>query len=115
DAIVADLRGDAMTPEWERFLARCILSHIPVFHVRHVRERVTGQVTIEHLSENAVGALLPSLAYMTFKRVLDVAGVLLTLPVTVPLALLTALAIRLDSPGPALFVQERVGLSGEDF
>src|SRR5699024_6502758 len=30
DAIVADLRGDAMTPEWERFLARCILSHIPV-------------------------------------------------------------------------------------
>lgn len=115
DGIVADLRGHRMTPEWERFLAQCILSHIPVFHVRYVVERMTGRVQIDHLSENEVGALLPSLAYVSLKRLFDIIGVLVTLPITLPLGLLTAIAIRLDSPGPALFSQDRVGLSDGDF
>lgn len=115
DAIVADLRGLTMTPDWERFLAQCILAHIPVFHVRQVIEGLTGRVQIDHLSENEVGSLLPSPLYAVCKRVIDVLAVLLTLPISVPLMLLTALAIRLDSPGPALFVQHRVGLGNRDF
>ncbi|WP_298012496.1 sugar transferase [uncultured Castellaniella sp.] len=115
DALVADLRGGRMTPEWERFVAQCILAHIPVFHVRQVTEALTGRVRIDHLSENEVGALLPSPLYTVCKRLIDIAGVLLTIPLTVPLMALTALAIRLDSSGPALFVQNRVGLGNRDF
>src|SRR5690606_29362593 len=55
DGLVADLRGPGMTPEWERFLARCILAQIPVFHVRQVAEQLSGRVRIDHLSENEVG------------------------------------------------------------
>jgi lipopolysaccharide/colanic/teichoic acid biosynthesis glycosyltransferase len=115
DAVVADLRGASMTPDWERFLARCILAHIPVFHVRQVMEGLTGRVRIDHLSENEVGTLLPSPLYTVCKRLIDITAVLVTLPLTLPLMLLTALVVRLDSPGPALFVQNRVGLGNRDF
>ncbi|MGB6006495.1 exopolysaccharide biosynthesis polyprenyl glycosylphosphotransferase [Castellaniella sp.] len=115
DAVVADLDADGLSPDWERFLAQCILSHVPVFHVRQMRENLTGRVEIEHLSENDVGSLLPSPLYSVCKRMIDIAGTLMVVPVAVPLMLLTALAIRLDSPGPALFVQSRVGLGGRDF
>jgi lipopolysaccharide/colanic/teichoic acid biosynthesis glycosyltransferase len=43
------------------------------------------------------------------KRSLDLAIVLATLPVTMVLMLLVALAVRLESAGPVLFVQRRIG------
>ncbi|WP_343820572.1 sugar transferase [Castellaniella daejeonensis] len=115
DAVVADLRGSSMTPEWERFLAQCILAHIPVFHIRQVMEGLTGRVRIDHLAENEVGTLLPSPLYAVCKRLIDILGVLVVAPVVLPLMLFTAIAIRMDSPGPALFVQNRVGLGNRDF
>ena len=115
DAVVADLRGASMTPAWERFLAQCILAHIPVFNVSQVMESQTGRVRIDHLSENEVGALIPSQLYTVCKRLFDIIAVLITLPLTLPLMILTALAIRLDSAGPALFAQDRVGLGNRDF
>src|SRR5690606_34254042 len=115
DAVVADLDSADLGPDWERFLAQCILSHIPVFHVRQMMENLSGQVEIDRLSENDVGSLLPSPLYSVCKRVIDIAGVLVAAPIALPLMLATAAAIRLDSPGPALFVQSRVGLGGQDF
>ena len=115
DAVVADLRGSSMTAQWERFLAQCILAHIPVFHIRQVMENLTGRVRIDHLSENEVGTLLPSPLYTVCKRLIDIVGVLLVAPIVLPLMLFTAIAIRLDSPGPAVFVQNRVGLGNRDF
>lgn len=49
------------------------------------------------------------------KRMLDVvvAGIVLTM--TAPVMLLIALLIKLESPGPVFFVQERVGLDGKPF
>jgi exopolysaccharide biosynthesis polyprenyl glycosylphosphotransferase len=49
------------------------------------------------------------------KRVVDVLGALLLLLLVLPLMLLAALAVRLDSPGPALYAQVRVGLGGRPF
>jgi lipopolysaccharide/colanic/teichoic acid biosynthesis glycosyltransferase len=115
DAVVADLRGSNMTAQWERFLAQCILAHIPVFHIRQVMEDLTGRVRIDHLSENEVGTLLPSPLYTVCKRLIDIVGVLVVAPIVLPLMLFTAIAIRLDSPGPAVFVQNRVGLGNRDF
>lgn len=50
-----------------------------------------------------------------FKRALDVALSALLLVVCAPLLLLIALLIRLESPGPVLFTQKRVGLRGKLF
>ena len=49
------------------------------------------------------------------KRALDLAVSLLGLLLTAPLWVLIGLAIRLDSPGPVLFRQTRIGRDGRSF
>jgi len=49
------------------------------------------------------------------KRSLDVVGALTGLTVLAPLLLVTAIAIRIESPGPVLFRQMRVGKRGRPF
>ena len=49
------------------------------------------------------------------KRVMDVIVAALALLFLAPVLLALALIVRLDSPGPALFFQERVGRNGESF
>jgi exopolysaccharide biosynthesis polyprenyl glycosylphosphotransferase len=49
------------------------------------------------------------------KRVLDILGAAVGLLLAAPFMALIALAIRLDSPGPILFSQDRVGLGGRTF
>ena len=50
------------------------------------------------------------------KRLLDiVAGRLIGLVLALPLMVLVALAVRLDSPGPVFFRQDRVGRGGRAF
>lgn len=52
---------------------------------------------------------------LMLKRAIDIALSLAALTVLVPVFALAALAIRLDSRGPILFVQERAGLHGRPF
>ncbi len=54
-------------------------------------------------------------SYQIAKRVMDVALCLLAMPLVLPLLAICALAIRIDSPGPVLFVQERIGKGGRRF
>ena len=57
----------------------------------------------------------PSPIYPLVKRGLDTALCSGALAVLSPLMVLTAVAIKLDSPGPVLFRQERLGLKGRPF
>lgn len=49
------------------------------------------------------------------KRAMDLALTLAALPLVLPVLAAVALWVRLDSPGPALFRQERVGRGGVPF
>lgn len=49
------------------------------------------------------------------KRLLDVTLSLLAMPLLLPMLALIALAVRVDSPGPILFTQQRTGRDGERF
>jgi len=112
--VVADLRAD-LSESWERFITGCVLSGTPVYHVKQVLESLTGRVEIEHLSENTLGSLNPNQAYIQLKQIIDWLVALAVLVVAWPLFLILALAIRLDTPGPALFRQQRVGYRGKFF
>jgi len=112
--VVADLRSDH-TEEWERFLATCALSGLPVYHVKQVTESLTGKVEIAHLSENTLGSLNPNQTFVILKQLLDWVGALICLIFLAPLLFVTAIIVRLDSPGPALFRQDRVGYRGRVF
>ncbi|NMP22543.1 sugar transferase [Sulfobacillus sp. DSM 109850] len=52
---------------------------------------------------------------MAIKRLVDVAGATALLILSAPLWLIIAILVRLDSPGPALFSQQRIGLHGRPF
>lgn len=52
-------------------------------------------------------------AYLAGKRFVDLAVSAAGLLLLAPLFLLIAAAVRLDSPGPAFFLHERVGMGGK--
>jgi lipopolysaccharide/colanic/teichoic acid biosynthesis glycosyltransferase len=53
--------------------------------------------------------------YLVAKRLLDLIACVVLLAVTIPIILLCALAIRLDTPGPMIIAQPRTGRDGRRF
>lgn len=114
DALVADFHAP-MPEGWERFLADATLAGLPVLHIKQLQESLTGRVRIDHLSENNFGSLIPAHAYLKIKQVGDFVSALIAGTLLLPFLLLAGLAVRLDSAGPALFRQTRVGYGGRKF
>lgn len=112
--LVADFRYEH-GEEWERLLARAAVGGQLVYHSKLLHESLTGKVTIEHLSENSFGSLLPNLAYRKFKRVADLVVCLALAPLLLVPMIIIALLIKLDSSGPVIFRQRRVGYRSEVF
>ncbi|WP_311880703.1 sugar transferase [Sphingopyxis granuli] len=112
--IVADLHHDH-SAEWERAFATAALRGIGVYHYKQVWEAQTGMVRIEKLSENSLGSLIPSNSYAKMKRLIDVVLTVFILPFLLVPLLVAAVLIRLDSPGPVFFRQERIGYRGRPF
>jgi len=54
-------------------------------------------------------------AQWSIKFVIEWLAALVLLALTAPLQILAAIAIKVDSPGPAIFVQERLGRHGKPF
>lgn len=114
DAVTADFRHDH-SDEWEARIADYTLAGVPVYHSKDLYESLTGRAELESLSENNFGALGPANSWMVPKQAIELTLTVLILPLLAPVMLLTALAIRLDSPGPILFRQSRVGYRGREF
>ena len=80
-------------------------------------ERLTGKLAIESLTPMSLvsSRLFPTRAQESFARAASLVAALVALTVFSPLFLLFAVAIKLDSPGPVLFRQKRVGARGRPF
>jgi lipopolysaccharide/colanic/teichoic acid biosynthesis glycosyltransferase len=113
--VVADMHSDVLTPEWERFLSKCALQRIPVYNAMQLKETLTGKVDVKHLIANNFGDLSPSFFYQNFKRVIDITFLIIVSPVIVPIMVILAIWISLDSPGGPIFIQQRMGLGGKWF
>lgn len=110
-AIVADFNAD-LPEEWEAFLAEAALAGRIVYQVKQLAESLTGRVELEHLSENSFGSLVPARGYYYLKSAVDWAAAALALPFALPAMAIIALGVRIDSNGPALFQQTRIGHAG---
>jgi len=107
-------RGSLPTEE----LLRCRLEGIWVEEAESFFERLTGKIPAEamrpsYLIFNPGFGMHPLAA--AAKRLLDFTLALVGLLVTWPIMLAVALAVRLDTPGPILFRQERTGWRGRPF
>lgn len=101
--------------EWTRFVTQLVLQGVPVYHLSHLEEGLTGRVRFRSAAENDFGALLPSLTYLRLKRGIDLLFAVLLLPLILPIIGLAAVSIRIDSRGKAFFAQERIGRGGKPF
>lgn len=78
-----------------------------------VRERLFQLGRLQMLDLTTTPADLPD--YILLKRIFDVCFSTTVLVLAAPVMALIALLIRLSSPGPIFFVQERIGLNGVPF
>ncbi len=81
--------------------------------------RTEGEPRIEidlrpYLTEDA-GLITASAVSLRAKRIMDVIGSILLLVLFSPILLIAALAVKLTSPGPVIFKQQRVGKDGREF
>ena len=106
DAMSVDERDDFaiagvdLEPEpvfWERHLKRVDIDHLTPAWLAELDLKPLGRLQI---AVNRAGDVAISLALLVF---------------TLPLMLLVAVLVRLDSRGPVLYRQERVGLGGKPF
>jgi sugar transferase (PEP-CTERM system associated) len=81
-------------------------------------ERVCGRVCLKELRPAQLifsGELGPRPRDVAYQRIINSLIAAIGILVGFPIMLLTALAVRLSSPGPVLFRQVRVGLDGQWF
>jgi sugar transferase (PEP-CTERM system associated) len=99
-------------------LLRAKLSGVRVEDATTTYERLTGKILIDDLKPSWLifsDGFRASRGTRFVKRMIDLALSILLGLVTLPLMVLTAIAVKLDSAGPALYCQERVGENGRLF
>lgn len=114
DALMVD-RNATADPERTRLLSQLKLSHVRMYSVERIGEMLTGRVGLAHIDENFLDDYAKHYFYGFFKRLLDIVAVIVLSPLALPLSLLVGLAVRLESKGPAIFRQTRVGVFGRAF
>ena len=99
-------------------LLACRFRGIAIEEGTQAFERFTRRLAVESLSPSALifgDGFRVSRTYVLLKRVISVLIALVALAVAAPFIALVALLIKLESPGPVFFIQERVGLGGRIF
>jgi sugar transferase (PEP-CTERM system associated) len=112
---VADRRGKFPT---EELLNLSLSGRVAVEESARYYERLTGKIDSEMLRPSWLifsrGSRFTDFEYHV-RRVVNAALAGIGLVLSLPIMLLTALAIKLESRGPIFYVQERVGKNGRTF
>ncbi|MGC4060621.1 MAG: sugar transferase [Aquabacterium sp.] len=91
---------------------------IPVMDLAAFYEQTTGEVPVDSLKASFLvygRGFAQDRTRIVIKRVFDVLSSSFLLLIASPVMLLTMLAIKLESDGPVIYKQERVGLGGKGF
>ena len=99
-------------------LLDCRLKGVPVLEGESFFEEINGRILIDKINPSWLifkeGFNIKPLAAL-FKRVFGVVLALIGLAASAPISLLTIILIKLDSPGPVFFIQQRTGKDGKLF
>jgi sugar transferase (PEP-CTERM system associated) len=111
---LTDRRGKLPTAQ----LLQAKLSGVRVEDAATTYERITGKILTDGIKPSWLifsDGFCPSRGTRVAKRAFDLVLALVGIVVGAPLMLLTAIAVRLDSPGSVLYSQDRVGENGRIF
>ncbi|MCP8882623.1 sugar transferase [Devosia sp. XJ19-1] len=103
------------SPEWSRLLATCYLRGVEVMPWTRYLEEKRGRLDVTSFETSHLAYRPGQLLYARLKRFFDLIAAVVTLPITVPLGLLTALYIQARDRGPVLYVQIRRGYGDRRF
>jgi exopolysaccharide biosynthesis polyprenyl glycosylphosphotransferase len=120
ERIVIASRGRRPT---ERCLLEWRLRGVIVEEAVTFYERVTGKLAIEALTPSTLilgdgfrhSDIVPSDLSLVVTRAMSLVAAIAGLLVFAPVLLIVAVAVKLDSAGPVLFVQTRIGRGGHPF
>src|SRR2546426_2624259 len=115
--VVALVERRGRTPVRE-LLDSCVPRGVMVEDATDFYERLTGKLAIETLRPTSIvfsKRFRPSRLHQAFARCVSLPVALVGLVAFAPLLAVIALAIRIDSPGPVLFVQPRAGKDRRPF
>jgi len=99
-------------------LLKCKLRGIRIQELSSFFERENGHLQLDSLNASwmiLAEGFYQGIARDTIKRLFDLVVSAAMLAVSLPVMVLTALLIKLESPGPVLYHQERVGQGGRNF
>lgn len=116
-AYVNEIPGDVF-----QGLMECYGSGIEIVPMSALYEEITGRIPIELVGEHLWALVLPLgehtsffNIYLALKRLMDIVSSIIGLLCFAPFFPFVALAIKLDSPGPVFYSQDRVGRGGKNF
>lgn len=110
--------GSVSETELLEVLDRASGLDVEISVVPALTQHLSTSIAVESVAGTTVLSYRPSRHHgisWTAKRAIDLVGAVAMLVASAPIWLVVALAIRLDSPGPILFRQTRVGRHGKPF
>jgi sugar transferase (PEP-CTERM system associated) len=111
---LADARGKLPMEK----LLEMKLDGVTFDHLASVYEELTGKIAVENLRPSWLifsSGFRKSRLVRSLKRTVDIIAATIGLIVASPVMLLVGICVKLTSPGPALYRQERVGQHGRVF
>lgn len=113
--LAVDLRP-VMSDRMAQFISSWNLGGFPMRALSGVYEEHTGRLPLVHLAEGwELSTPVERNVYASFKRGIDIVLVTVTAPLWLLIGGIIAAAIKMDSHGPVIYRQERVGRNGGTF
>ncbi len=109
-----------MHQELHKRIVEAKVKGLSVYEMPTFCELVLGKIPVQHVSDLwfvyvPISGVRKTIYNQKVKKIIDIVFSLLVLMVFSPLMLLTAVAIKIDSPGPVFYVQRRIGWRGRPF
>lgn len=114
DAVIVNFNQE-MSSQRLATLAYCQNNSIPILPLTLFLENMWGRIPPEMVNTDKILEESPFRPYLLVKPALSWLMAAVGVIVTSPLMLATAILVKLTSPGPILFKQERIGYKGRRF
>lgn len=101
-------------------LLDCRLMGVEIIELPNFYRRLTGKIPVRHFEEQWIVfsegfESIRKPVLLKIKRIIDIVISIIGIVIAAPLILIAVIAIKLDSPGPVFYVQERLGHNEKPF